>query len=118
MNESSISNVFAALAHPERRRMLEILRAQPGANIARLVEHFRMSAVGVLKHVRVLERAGLIHSERKGRERKLYFNIVPIQMVHDEWTSRYAQFWAERMVDLKASIEQRIARKGAARHAG
>lgn len=113
MTEAPHDTLFAALASPDRRRMLDILQASPGVNIARLGEHFRMSGVGVLKHVRVLERAGLVHSERVGRERKLYFNVVPIQMVYDEWTARYAQFWAGRMMDLKGRVESGPRRKGA-----
>lgn len=107
MTEDALNKVFAALAHPDRRRMLDLLQESPGANIAALTRSFSMSGVGVLKHLRVLEDAGLIHSERAGRERKLYFNVVPIQMVYDRWTDRYSRFWAGRMVDLKKNIESR-----------
>jgi DNA-binding transcriptional ArsR family regulator len=93
--------VFAALAHPVRRRILDLLLESPGATVAGLTEHFKMSGVGVLKHVRVLERAGLIVAEKQGRERRLYFNVVPIQRVYDRWTNDYAKFWAGRLSDLK-----------------
>lgn len=117
MKDADLDSVFAALAHPERRRMLDLLREQPGKSIASLAEHFAMSAVGVLKHVRVLERAGLVHAEKHGRERRLYFNVVPIQLVYDRWTDQYSQFWAGRLADIKERLESRRAkspaRKGA-----
>lgn len=111
MKDADLDIVFAALAHPARRKMLDLLQGTPGANIAALARSFDMSGVGVLKHVRILEAAGLVRSERSGRERKLYFNPVPIQLVYDRWTDRYSSFWAGRMVDLKDRIESRIAPK-------
>jgi|GEM_PF-1091691 len=99
--------VFAALAVPARRRMMDLVQAAPGSTIASLASHFEMSAVGVLKHVRVLERAGLLLTHKHGRERLLYVNLVPIQMIHDRWTNAYASFWAEQVVDLKQRLESR-----------
>lgn len=110
MNDAALDRVFAALASPARRRMLDLIEARPGTTIAGLTDSFRMSGVGVLKHVRVLERAGLVVGRREGRVRRLYFNAVPIQAVYDRWTDRYASFWAGRMADLKDSLEQRLAR--------
>ncbi|NUQ51936.1 MAG: helix-turn-helix transcriptional regulator [Phycisphaerales bacterium] len=117
MKDADLNHLFAALAHPVRRRMLDLLRDAPGLSIAALAEHFTMSAVGVLKHVRVLERAALIHSEKHGREKHLFFNVVPIQLVYDRWTDQYSRFWAARLADIKDRIESRrvspAARKGA-----
>ncbi len=110
MTEPALDRVFSALASPARRRMLDLVQAQPGLSIADLAAHFRMSGVGVLKHVRVLERAKLIIGKPDGRVRRLYFNAVPIQAIYDRWTDRYASFWAGRMADLKDSLEQRLAR--------
>ncbi len=107
MKERDLDSLFNALSHPDRRRMLDLLRDAPGLIVAELAEHFAMSGVGVLKHVRVLENAGLVHSEKHGRERRLYFNVVPIQALYDRWTDQYSQFWAARMVDLKERIETR-----------
>jgi len=100
-----MDRVFAALCNPARRRMLDILQGQSGCTIADLAQRFRMSAVGVLKHVRVLERARLVVSRREGRVRRLYFNSVPIQMIHDRWTDRYSAFWAGRLADMKERLE-------------
>lgn len=110
MTDPAIDRVFAALSSPARRRMLDLIEAHPGTTIAGLTDSFRMSGVGVLKHVRVLERAGLVIGRREGRVRRLYFNPVPIQAIYDRWTDRYASFWAGRMADLKDSLEHRLAR--------
>lgn len=91
--------------------MLDVLQSAPGTTIAGLSAHFDMSGVGVLKHVRVLEAAGLIWSRKEGRERRLYFNLVPIQSIYDRWTDRYSRFWAERVIDMKARIEASVQRR-------
>ena len=106
-----MDRVFAALASRARRRMLDIVRQRSGCTIADLAARFRMSAVGVLKHVRVLERSRLVISRREGRVRRLYFNTVPIQLIHDRWTDHYSAFWAERVSDLKATLETELSRK-------
>ncbi len=102
-----VGDVFAALANAERRRMLDLLRERPGLHIAALGTHFAMSDVAVLKHVRVLERTGLVLSERLGRERRLYFNVMPIQAIYDRWTDDYSVLWAGRIADLKTRVEAR-----------
>jgi DNA-binding transcriptional ArsR family regulator len=114
MTGAALDKVFSALAHPARRRILDLLQRSPGSSIAGLGRHFRMSDVAVLKHVAVLRSAGLVHSERRGRERRLYFNIVPIQLVYDRWTDRYSAFWAGRLADLKERLESPLQRKAAA----
>lgn len=85
--------------------MLDILQERPGITIADLAGYFKMTAVGVLKHVRILERAKLITSRREGRVRRLYFNPVPIQLIYDRWTDSYASFWTARMADIKERLE-------------
>lgn len=91
--------------------MVDVVQANPGISIAKLAEGFAMSGVAVLKHVRVLERANLLITQRHGRERRLHFNPVPIQLIHDRWTDRYSQFWAGRISDLKERIESRVAER-------
>ena len=58
-----------------------------------------------MKHLKVLETANLVLSKKSGRERHLFFNPVPIQMVYDRWTNKYSAFWSARLVDLKQRIE-------------
>lgn len=118
MKPDELDRVFSALAHPHRRRMLDIVREAPGLTIADLARHFAMSAVGVLKHVRVLEAAELVVSQRHGRERRLHFNPVPIQMVYDRWTDEYSQFWSARIADLKQRLEGPPPTAGAVRAGG
>ncbi|MGD9690876.1 MAG: ArsR/SmtB family transcription factor [Phycisphaerales bacterium] len=109
ISPARLDRAFAALASPARRRMLDLVQANPGLSIADLAARFRMSAVGVLKHVRNLERAGLLLSRREGRVRRLFFNPVPIQQIYDRWTDRYTSFWSARMVDIKERLEARAA---------
>jgi predicted transcriptional regulator len=107
MRTDALDAVFAALAHRERRQMLDIVLASPGCGVARVAAHFAMSRVAVLKHVRLLERAGLLISEKQGRVRHLYFNAVPIQLIHQRWTDRYGALFAGPMAALKTEVEQR-----------
>ena len=101
--------VFQALSHQTRRKILDIVQAMPGSSVADVTKYFDdISRIAVLKHLDVLESAGLIISEKAGRRRDLYFNAVPIQMIYDRWTTDYSRFWAARALDLKYLIEQQI----------
>jgi DNA-binding transcriptional ArsR family regulator len=111
MRSDRLDDVFGALAHADRRRMLDIVHERPGVTVGELAAAFTSSRIAVLKHVRVLEASGLLHSSKVGRQRRLYFNAVPIQQIYDRWTDRYSSFWAGRMADLKDRIEGKLARK-------
>jgi DNA-binding transcriptional ArsR family regulator len=100
-----LDQVFLALAHPARRRILDVLKAEPGCSVADVCAHFEMSRIGVMKHLKVLERADLVISEKHGRTRELHFNVVPIQMIHDRWTTELSALWARRLTDLKHRVE-------------
>ncbi len=115
MAPDDLDTLFAALAHPHRRLILDLLRATPGMTTADLTPHLGLSGVGTLKHVQVLERANLIVSRTQGRQRHLFFNIMPIQLVYDRWTDEYAQFWAGRVADLKERLEAEASSHSAAR---
>ena len=115
MTDERLDRLFSALAHPSRRRMLDLLVECPGMSVTALASHFDTSRIAVLKHVRTLEEAELVVSKKEGRVRHLFFNVVPIQLVHDRWTTRYSAFWAGRMADVKARVESRADRKGARR---
>ena len=97
--------VFRALAHEHRRRILDIVRDDPGCNVNEVAEYFDTSRIAVMKHLKVLEEAGLIAAEKDGRDRRLYFNAMPIQMVYDRWTTEYSSFWASRLMDIKYRVE-------------
>ncbi len=99
--------VFQALAHESRRRMLDIVRDEPGIGVGVLAGEFDVSRIAVMKHLAVLEEANLIISEKDGRTRKLYFNAAPIQMIHDRWTDDYSAYWAGRVTRIKYVAEAR-----------
>lgn len=106
MTETELDEVFLALASTPRRQMLDVIRLAPGCTVSHVADHFDMSRVGVLKHVNVLESAGLVISDKRGRERLLFMNPVPIQVVHERWSDTYASFWANRLTRLKYAVER------------
>jgi len=109
--EARCDAVFAALAHPVRRRVLDLLVSSPGMTVKAVASHFSISRIAVLKHIGVLASADLVLSHKRGRERRLFFNPVPIQQIYDRWTDQYASFWGERVTDIQARVEQARASK-------
>ncbi len=97
--------LFHALANATRRTILDLVRESPGGNVAQLCSHFPMSRIGVMKHLKILVDADLILSIKEGRERQLYFNVIPIQTAYDRWTTQYSGLWAGRLTQLKQAIE-------------
>jgi predicted transcriptional regulator len=73
--------------------------------VGQLAREFDTTRIGVMHHLRQLEEAQLILSEKVGRTRHLYHNPVPIQLIYDRWTTEYAGFWASRMADIKYNVE-------------
>ena len=105
MTETDLDAVFLALASPVRRQILDIVAAAPGCTVAQVAEQFDMSRIGVLKHINVLEDAGLLLSDKLGRERLLQFNAVPLQLIHERWSDQYRSFWSNRLTRLKYAVE-------------
>ncbi len=97
--------VFLALGHRDRRRMLDLVRAHPGCCPRDLEDQFPFSRIALLKHLRVLERAQLLHSEKQGRQRRLYLNVVPLQLIHERWTTDFSSLWAGKLTRLKYQVE-------------
>ena len=97
--------VFSALAHPSRRRILDILAERPGVNVGEIAVHFECSRIAVMKHLRSLEEAGLCIASRQGREKRHYLNAVPLQQICDRWTDQYTSFWSTKLVDIKERVE-------------
>ena len=106
MKPEPMDNVFHALASPVRRRILDVLTEQPGCSVREVCRHFDVSRIAVMKHLTVLEQAGLIISEKRGRTRALYFNAVPIQMIYERWTTEYSALWAGKLTAFKHRIEE------------
>ena len=97
--------VFKALADPTRRDLLDELFKLDGQTLRSLEARFEMTRFGVMKHLRVLEEAGLLTTRKEGREKLHFLNPVPIRLVHDRWVSKYAEPWAAALTGLKRSLE-------------
>jgi len=100
-----MDDVFRALADPTRRSLLDELNRSDGQSLRALEERLPMTRFGVMKHLRVLEEAGLVVTKRRGREKLHFLNPVPIRLVHDRWVSKYAEPWAASLSALKTRIE-------------
>lgn len=105
-----MDTVFQALSHPVRRQMLDLVRANPGSPVGAVCEPFAMSRIGAMKHVAVLEDAGLLLSHVEGRRRLLYVNAVPIQMIYDRWISDWSSLWAHEITTIKYRAESQQSR--------
>ncbi len=97
--------MFKALADAHRRTLLDVLSQQDGQTLSALCDHLPMTRFGVMKHLQILEEAGLITTRRIGREKFHYLNPVPIQMVYDRWVSKYARPWTQTLTGLKYTLE-------------
>ena len=102
-----VDAVFRALADPTRRSLLDELFKQDGQTLSALVHRLPMTRFGVMKHLRVLEAAGLVVTRRRGREKLHFLNPVPIRLVHDRWVSKFAAPWAATLSNLKRKLEEK-----------
>jgi uncharacterized protein YndB with AHSA1/START domain len=100
-----MDEVFKALADPTRRSLLDELFKEDGQTLGALEARLPMTRFGVMKHLRVLEEAGLVVTKRRGREKLHFLNPVPIRLVHDRWVSKYAEPWAATLTGLKRQLE-------------
>ena len=98
--------VFRALADPSRRTLLDALFEQDGQTLSALEERLPMTRFGVMKHLRLLEDAGLVVTRKVGREKLHFLNPVPIRLIHDRWVSKFAERWATGLVELKRELEE------------
>ena len=101
-----IDDVFKALADPTRRLLLDELFVDDGQTLSALEQRLPMTRFGVAKHLKVLEEAGLVTTQRRGREKLHFLNPVPIREVHDRWVSKYAEPWASALTELKRDLER------------
>jgi uncharacterized protein YndB with AHSA1/START domain len=100
-----VEPVFKAIADPTRRELLDELFRRDGQTLGALASRFDMTRVAVAKHLHLLEAAGLVATQRRGREKLHYLNAVPIRLVHDRWVSKYTEAWAAGLVGLKRDLE-------------
>jgi uncharacterized protein YndB with AHSA1/START domain/DNA-binding transcriptional ArsR family regulator len=96
---------FKALADPTRRFLLDRLFARDGRTLTELESELEMTRFGVMKHLRVLEEAGLLVVRRSGREKLHYLNPVPIRQIHDRWIDKYTERRVTALLDLKTDLE-------------
>jgi uncharacterized protein YndB with AHSA1/START domain len=106
-----MDEVFRALADPTRRSLLDELFREDGQTLSALQARLPMTRFGVMKHLKLLEEAGLVVSRRRRREKLHFLNAVPIRLVHDRWVSKYAEPWAASLSALKRSLEERTMEK-------
>jgi DNA-binding transcriptional ArsR family regulator len=97
--------VFKALADPTRRFLLDRLFERDGRTLTELESDLDMTRFGVMKHLKVLEEAGLVVTRREGREKLHFLNPVPIRLVHDRWIDKYTERHVTALADLKHELE-------------
>jgi DNA-binding transcriptional ArsR family regulator len=97
--------VFKALADPTRRFLLDLLFMRDGRTLTELESELEMTRFGVMKHLRVLEDAGLVVARRSGREKLHFLNPVPIRLIHDRWIDKYTERQVSALTALKNELE-------------
>ena len=106
MKDRELETVWKALADPTRRRILDALRGEPRTT-SQLCLPFELSRFAVMKHLSILEKAGLVVVRRMGRQRWNHLNAVPIQQIYERWVRPYEASWAESLLGLREQIEKR-----------
>ncbi len=101
-----MDELFKALADATRRSLLDALFEKDGQTLSELQQPLDMTRFGVMKHLKLLEEAGLIVTKRRGREKLHFLNAVPIRLIHDRWTSKFTAPWAAALSGLKHQMEQ------------
>jgi uncharacterized protein YndB with AHSA1/START domain/DNA-binding transcriptional ArsR family regulator len=102
----SSDDAFKALSDPSRRLLLDSLFVDDGQTLGDLSARLPgMTRFGVMKHLRLLEAAGLVTTHKIGREKLHYLNPVPIRLIHDRWITKYAEPWVGALADLKVNLE-------------
>lgn len=97
--------VFRALSDPTRRALLDALFVNDGQSLGELEAGQEMTRFGVMKHLKLLEEAGLVVSRKNGRHKLHYLNPVPIRLIHDRWINKYTEPHASALVELKNELE-------------
>jgi DNA-binding transcriptional ArsR family regulator len=98
--------VFKALADPTRRHLLDRLFERDGRTLTELESELEMSRFGVMKHLRILEGAGLVVRRRSGRNQLHYLNPVPIRLIHDRWIDKYTEHRVSALAELRTQLEE------------
>src|SRR5689334_9370125 len=96
---------FKALADPTRRFLLDLLFERDGRTLTELESGLEMTRFGVMKHLKVLEEAGLVVPRKAGREKLHFLNPVPIRQIHDRWIDKFTGDHAAALLELKRELE-------------
>jgi DNA-binding transcriptional ArsR family regulator len=106
VSDTAEEAVFRALADPTRREILDRLFERDGQSLGEIEGAFEMSRFGVMKHLHVLEEAGLVTTRREGRSKLHFLNPVPIRLIHDRWIDKYTEHRVSALADLKHELEE------------
>jgi DNA-binding transcriptional ArsR family regulator len=103
---ADVDKVFKALAAPERRLLLDRLRADNGQTLGQLSEHLDMTRQAVTKHLKLLEEATLVVTIWRGREKLHYLNPMPIHEISELWIGKYERGRLRALAELKEKLEE------------
>jgi uncharacterized protein YndB with AHSA1/START domain len=103
-----MDDAFRALSDPTRRALLDELFKNDGQTLSALEERFSMTRFGEMKHLKILEEAGLVVTRRRGREKLHFLNPVPIRLIHDRWVSKFTEPWVAALSELKTTLEKNM----------
>jgi DNA-binding transcriptional ArsR family regulator len=105
-NEDEADLIFKALGHRVRRAMLDLLKDEPLTTGMLCARFPALDRCTVMQHLGVLEEAGLIVAERRGRERWNHLDALPIHAIHERWIGPYAAYAASILSRLKRTVEE------------
>lgn len=107
MEADELDATFVALSSGLRRRMLDLLKREGGCNVNHVCEFFsaEVGRHAVMKHLAALERGGLLVTAKEGRDKRLWFDPTPLQLIHERWTMEFSAYWAARLTRLKYDAE-------------
>jgi DNA-binding transcriptional ArsR family regulator len=107
MEADDLDATFFALSSGLRRRMLDLLKREGGCNVHRVCEFFsaEVGRHAVMKHLAAPERGGLLVTAKDGRDKCLWFDPTPLQLIHERWTTEFSAYWAARLTRLKYDAE-------------
>ncbi len=98
--------LFKALADPSRRKLLDLLHAHDGRTLSELCENLDMTRQGVTQHLGLLERANLVVTVRRGREKLHFLNPVPLQEIYERWIAKFEKTRLKALAELKQRLEK------------
>jgi DNA-binding transcriptional ArsR family regulator len=106
--EARLDATFFALSSAARRRILDLLKRDGGCNVNHVCAAFdgEIGRFAVMKHIAVLERGGLLVSQRDGRDKRLWLDPTPLQLIHERWTTEFSAYWSAQLTRLKYRADQ------------